>query len=252
MTLQIWQTAKPFIEIAILWFMFYRLLEFFEGTRAFQVLKGIIVLILAFLIFQILGLYTINWLITRLFGISVIGLMIIFQPEIRHGLARLGQQHLFAVTLKDEEIIALVKEIATATFRLSQKKIGALIAIERENKLTSYIESGIILDSKVRGELLQSIFNPGSPLHDGGVVIRGEAVAAAVCLFPLTENPHFSKVMGTRHRAAIGLTEHMDAAVVLVSEETGEVSIAFQGRFINIESEEGLIKALRSILIEHK
>lgn len=250
--LEIWQSAKPFVEIAILWFMFYRLLEFFEGTRAFQVLKGIIVLILAFLIFQILGLYTINWLITKLFALSVIGLMIIFQPEIRHGLARLGQQHLFAVTLKEEEIIALIKEIANAAFRLSQSKIGALIAVERENKLTSYIESGIILDSKVKSELLQSIFNPNSPLHDGGVIIRGKTIASAVCLFPLTENPHFSKVMGTRHRAAIGFTEHMDAAVALVSEESGEVSIAFQGRFIKIDSEERLIEVLKSILIRNK
>lgn len=247
---EIWYSIKPYLEIAILWYMFYRILAFFEGTRAFQVLKGIIVLIAAFLVFQILGLKTVNWLITKLFALSVIGLIIIFQPEIRHGLARLGQQHFFAVALKKEEIVEIVKEIAAAAFRLSQKRVGALIAIERENKLSSYVESGIVLDSQINSELLQSVFNPHSPLHDGGVIISGPRIAAAVCLFPLTENPHFSKIMGTRHRAAIGLTEHMDAAVVVVSEETAEVSVAFQGRFIDVKSEEELINTLKDLLIK--
>src|SRR3989338_7605619 len=181
MILEIWQSAKPFIEIAILWFMFYRLLEFFAGTRAFQVLKGIIVLVTAFLVFQLLGLQTVNWLMTKLFALSVIGLIIIFQPEIRYGLAKLGQQHLFAVPLKEEEIIAILSEIASGVFQLSHKKFGALIAIERDDKLNPYIESGIALESKVNSELLQSIFNPHSPLHDGGVVVRGGSITAAVC-----------------------------------------------------------------------
>jgi diadenylate cyclase len=247
-----WDGLKPIIEIAILWFVIYRIVVFFEGTRAFQVLKGIILLIIAFFVFEILGLTTLDWLMTRFFAISIIGILIIFQPEFRQGLARLGQQHLFAPVLAEEEIIAVINEIASALNILSQKKIGAIIAMERESKLNTYTESGVGLDSKVSSEALQSIFMPDSPLHDGGVVIRGERIVSAVCLFPLSENPKFNKTIGTRHRAVLGLSEQTDAVVMMVSEETGNIGMAYEGKFIEIKDEKTLISALKNILISQK
>lgn len=248
----IWSTIKPAFEILILWLVFYRILVFFEGTRSFQVLKGITYLIIAFLLSQILGFDTLNWLLTKLFAISIIALMIIFQQELRHGLARLGQQHLFNVALEEAEVVALLEEITNAVYKLSKNKIGCILAIEREIKLKTYIESGIPLDGKISSELIQSIFYPKSPLHDGGVVIRGDRVVAASCLFPLSDNPNFSKLIGTRHRAALGLTEQTDAVVVMVSEETAEVSIAAEGRFIPVTNRERFVSVLRNLFMQTK
>lgn len=248
--INIWSIVKPFAEIVVMWVVFYRILVFFEGTRAFQVLKGITYIVLAFLLSQILGFNTLNWLLTKFFGISIIAVVIIFQQELRQGLARLGQQHLFRLDLEESEVIALVDEISSAAFKLAQKKIGCLVAIERDSRLKTYIESGLVIDSKVSSVLIQSIFTPTSPLHDGGVIIRGERIIAASCLFPLSENPGLSKIIGTRHRAAIGMTEQTDAIVVLVSEETGEVSIAAEGRFIPIVNKERFANILKGLLVE--
>jgi len=249
MTFVIWSTIKPIIEILILWAVFYRILVFFEGTRAFQVLKGIIYLLVAFLISQILGLDTLNWLLTKFFAISIIAILIIFQPELRHGLARLGQQHLFNITLEESEIVAIIEEITTAVYKLSRQKTGCLIAIERETKLKTYIESGLTINSRVSSELIQSVFQIQSPLHDGGMIIRGEHIVAVSCLFPLSENPNFSKLLGTRHRAALGITEQTDCIVVMVSEESAEISIASDGRFIPVINRERLVNLLKNLLV---
>ena len=240
--------VKAVIEIIILWVVFYRILLFFEGTRAFQVLRGITYLIIARLLSQILGFEVLNWLLRHFFSIWIIVIVVIFQHELRSGLARLGQQHLFTISLGEPEIKALVNEIYDTVYHLSKRKSGCLIAIEREMKLDLYIESGIVIDGKVSSALLQSIFMPGTPLHDGGVVIRGEHVAASSCLFPLSDNPSVGKTVGTRHRAALGLSEHTDALIVLVSEETGEISVAFEGHFIAVHSEEHFMKLLNQIL----
>lgn len=252
MSFFIWDTIKPTIEILILWIVYYRILAFFEGTRAFQVLKGLTYLLIAFFVSKFLGLDTLNWLLTKLFGISIIALLIIFQQELRQGLARLGQQHLFNITLAEVEIIALIEQITTTVYKLSRSKVGCLIALERETKLTTYMESGIKVDAKITSELLTSIFMPRSPLHDGGVIISNTRIATASCLFPLSENPNFSSIIGTRHRAAIGITEQTDAIVVLVSEETGEISVAADGRFIPIVNKERLTNLLKSLLINPK
>ncbi len=252
MTSIIWIMIKPIIEISILCVAFYRILVFFAGTRAFQVLRGIIYLVVAFLLSQILGFTTLNWLLTKLFGISIIALLIIFQQELRHGLARLGQQHLFTVTLEESELLALIEEIISATVKLSLSKIGALMAIERETKLEIYIESGVKIDSELTSELLQSIFLPPSPLHDGGVIIRGKRIAAASCLFPLSENPNLNKILGTRHRAALGISEQTDAIVILISEETGEISVAMEGRFIPVINKERFHALLKELLMKPK
>ena len=244
--------TKAVIEITILWVVFYRVLLFFEGTRAFQVLRGITYLIIALLLSQILGFEVLNWLLRHFFSIWIIVIVIIFQHELRVGLARLGQQHLFTISLGEPEIKALVDEIYDTVYHLSRRKNGCLIAIERETKLDLYIESGIIIDGKVSSALLQSIFMPGTPLHDGGVVIRGERVAASSCLFPLSDNPSVGKTVGTRHRAALGLSEHTDALIVMVSEETGEISIASEGHFIAVPNEEHFMKLLNQMLVPAK
>jgi len=245
-------TARTVSEIIILWVVFYRTLLFFEGTRAFQVLRGITYLIIALLLSQILGFEVLNWLLRNFFSIWIIVIVVIFQNELRSGLARLGQQHLFTISLGEPEIKALIDEIYDTLSRLSKRKTGCLIAIEREMKLDLYVESGIVLDGKVSSAFLQTIFMPNTPLHDGGVVIRGERVAASSCLFPLSDNPSLGKTVGTRHRAALGLSEHTDALIVLVSEETGEISIAFEGRFIAVLNEEHFIKTVRHILVSEK
>lgn len=249
MTFFIWSFLKPIVEIFILWILFYKTLVFFDGTRSFHVLKGIIYLVIAFLLSQILGFDTLNWLLTKFFGISIIALLIIFQQELRIGLARLGQQHLFSVALEDAEVVAILEEVTDAVYKMAKNKIGCLIAIEREDKLKTYVESGVDIDAKISSELIQSIFMTYSPLHDGGIVTRYDRVIAASCLFPLSENTNLSKIIGTRHRAALGLTEHTDAVVILVSEESGEVSIANEGRFIPIVNRERAMHILKNLLI---
>jgi len=249
MSFVFWEIVKPLSEIVILWVMLYHILVFFEGTRAFQVFKGIIYLIVAFLIFQILGLDTLNWLLTKFFAISIIALVIIFQQELRHGLARLGQQHLFNFGLEESEIIEIIEQITSATYKLARQKTGCLIAIERNTKLKPYIESGLMIDSQISSELIQCIFNPQSPIHDGGIITRGNRIVAAACLFPLSDNPNFSKIIGTRHRAALGITEQTDTVVIMVSEETSEISVACDGRFIPIVNRERLVNILKDLLI---
>jgi len=241
--------TKAVFEITVLWAVFYQIIVFIEGTRSFQVLKGILILIIAFLVSKYFGLDTLNWLLTKIFAISIIAVLIIFQQELRTGLARLGQQHLFNIALEEAEIMAIIEEITSAVYKMSKNKIGCLIAIEREDKLKTYIESGVPINGKVSGELIQSIFMPQAPLHDGGLIIRAESVIAASCLFPLSDNPNFSKIIGTRHRAALGLTEQTDAVVVMVSEETSEISVAVDGRFIPVVSRERLVNILRNLFV---
>lgn len=232
---------KYIVEIIILWFLYYMLLVFIQGTRAVQVLKGLILLFLIFIVAQELKLETINWIVTKIFTISIIGFLIIFQPELRRGLARIGQ---FGMFYREKQTL---DEIAKAALILAKKKVGALIAIEREIGLKVYIESGISIDSQITSELLNTIFMPNTPLHDGGVVIQGSRIAAAGCLFPLTQNPHISKTMGTRHRAGIGLSEETDAVIVIVSEETSEISIASGGKLVKNIDEKDLAKVLGNI-----
>lgn len=221
---------------------------FFQGTRAFQVLKGIAYLIIALLISQIFGLHVLNWLLKNFFSIWIVVIVVIFQQELRMGLARLGQQHLFHLSMGESELKALIEEIAEAVYKLAKKKTGCLIAIERQTKLTNYIESGVLLDSKTSSPLLQSIFALQSPLHDGGVVISGERIVASSCLFPLSDNPSVSKTVGTRHRAALGLSEDTDALIILASEETGDVSVVIDGRFIKIDDQTHLERLIKELL----
>lgn len=240
---------KPVIEIAILWFIIYRLLAFVKGTRAVQVLRGIIIIIIIFFLTQKLGFDVINWIFAKLFALSVIAFLIVFQPELRSGLARIGREKVFGSIITEEKVI---EEIAKSASMLSKKKIGAILAIQREVSLEPYMESGVTIDSNVTSELLNTIFMPNTPLHDGGVIIHGDRIIAGGCLFPLTQNPDVSKLLGTRHRAAIGLTEETDAVCVVISEETGAVSVANAGKLTRDLDRERLINHLRALLYRPK
>ena len=175
---------KPIVEITILWFVIYHVMIFFEGTRAMQALRGIIILTVAFFLFQKLNLEVLNWLMSKLFTISVIAILIIFHPEIRQGLARLGQQYLFGAASKEDEIDQILKEIDKATESMVKAAIGALIAIEKLDPLNPYTGSGVIVDARVSSDLLESIFTPHNPLHDGAVIIQRGRILAAGCLLP--------------------------------------------------------------------
>lgn len=239
--LKLW---KPVIEITVLWFVFYRILLFIKDTRAVQVLKGLILLAAMFLLIQKLEFDILSWILTKLFALSIFAFLIIFQPEMRRGLARIGQDHIFGFFMKEERVIG---EIVNSVVNLSKKKTGALIAIEREVGLKAYIETGIVIDSKVTSELIETIFMPASPLHDGGIIIQSDRIAASGCLFPLTQNQHISKTLGTRHRAAIGLTEETDAVVLVVSEETGAISISLEGGLSRDLDKEALERILKDL-----
>ena len=221
---------KAILEILILWFVIYKIFLFLKGTKAVYLLRGIVILVIAFFVFQKTDLYVLSWLLTKFFAFFLILVVIIFQPELREGLIRLGKRHIFYIEPKQEEIDRLIRAIVSAVSIMSKRNIGALMAIKREIGLKNYIESGVILNADITSEILQNIFFPGTPLHDGGVIIDGTKIIAAGCLFPLTDNPDLERAMGMRHRAAVGLSESSDAIVIVVSEERGSISLAINGQ----------------------
>jgi len=239
---------KPAIEILILWFVIYHILIFFEGSRAIQVLRGIIILLLAFFLFERMNFQVLDWLLTNLFGTSVIAVLIIFHSEIRQGLARLGQRQLFGTVLREEELSQMLKEIGDAVEHISKDKFGAIIAIEKNDPLTSYIESGQLIDASVSSDLIQAIFTPNNPLHDGGLIIQHGRIAAAGCFFPLTQNQDLSRIFGTRHRAALGLSEETDAMIIIVSEERHDVSLVYSGKLYKDLSRENLVSQIKEVI----
>jgi diadenylate cyclase len=239
---------KPIVEILILWFMIYHIMLFFEGTRAIQVLRGIVILLLAFFLFQRLDLKILDWLLTKLFGISVIAILIIFHPEIRQGLARLGQRHFFGTALREEELEHMLQEICKAAENISKNKIGALIAIERQVPLTAYIETGVMIDGRVSSDLIEAIFTPNNPLHDGALIIQDGRIITAGCLFPLTQDKDLSRIFGTRHRAALGLSEETDAIIIIVSEERQDISLVYRGKLYKGVSREELISRIKEVM----
>jgi diadenylate cyclase len=226
------------LEMLLLWGAYYLLFLLLKGTAAEQVLKGLIIITAVIMLTRGFNLVIINWILTRFLAISVIAFLILFQPEIRRGLARIGR---FGVFSGEWEIL---EEIAKAAIVISKKKLGALIAIEREIGLRRYVESGVNIDARVTSELINTIFSPNTPLHDGGIIISEQRVEAAACLFPLTQNPNIPKTMGTRHRAALGLSEETDAVVVVVSEETGGISLAIGGKMTTSINPKDVAKVL--------
>ena len=210
-------------------FIIYQLLQFIRGTHAVQMALGALVLVILYWASLWLNLQTLNWLLRTFLPYVVFGLIVIFQAEIRKVLAHLGKTPLLGAFSR-EKPEETIDEIVLAATTLASQKIGAIIVLEREMGLRSYIETGIALDALVTYDLLISIFNPKTPLHDGAVVVQGKRIAAAACFLPLTVNPALSRTLGSRHRAAIGVTEDTDCVVVVVSEETGTISLVAGGR----------------------
>lgn len=232
---------KPLIEIGIFWFAYHLLFAYVRDSGMVQALKGLVTLFIIFFFAQLLDLKAIEWVLSHLFQISIIGFLVIFRPELRRGLTRIGQSPLFRVFLKEEKTL---DDITKAVLTMSKNRIGALIAIEKEISLKPYMESGITLDGVLTSELLLTIFMPNTPFHDGGVIVHGGRVVAVGCLFPLSQSPHLSKTLGTRHRAGFGLSEETDAMVIVVSEETGIISVMQQGKMVRNVEEEGLRRFL--------
>jgi diadenylate cyclase len=245
MTYYAWIWWKVLAEICLLWLSFYYLLTFIKGTRALSVLKGLALLGVILFAAQVLGFKVISWIMTKLLAIWVLAIIVIFQPELRRGLAQIGEIGIYS---KKERVI---DEIARSVDILSKKKIGAIIAVEREIGLRHFVESGVQLDSRVTSELINTVFMPNTPLHDGGIIIREGRIVAAGCLFPLTQDINLSKSLGTRHRAAIGLTEETDAICIVVSEETGVISLAIGGRLTRNLDKDALIRVLNNIYKPH-
>ena len=230
MTLRIFNLIRwqDILDILLVTVILYRLLLIIKGTKAAQMLIGLGVLFIAFVLSKYLGLYTIDWIIQSLWAQIVLAIIILFQPEIRRTLAQMGEARFLPSFTTAEELRSL-EEIIKASVALSNRKIGALIVIEKDTNLKDFIEMGTQLDAKVSRELLLSIFHPTAPIHDGAVIIRGNRVVAAGCFLPLTLSAEISKSLGTRHRAGIGLTEETDAVVIIVSEETGGITTAIGG-----------------------
>jgi diadenylate cyclase len=216
------------LDIGVVSLILYRLLLIIKGTKAAQMLIGLGILLLASLASRYLELFTIDWIVQSFFAQIVIAIIVLFQPEIRRALAHMGETQFLTFT-KAEELKSL-EEIVRATISLANRKIGALIVIERDTSLKDFVEVGTFLDARVSKELLMSIFHPTSPIHDGAVIIKGNRIAAAGCFLPITLSSELSKSLGTRHRAGIGLTEETDAVALIVSEETGWISMSLDGK----------------------
>lgn len=239
------------VEIIIIAYLAYHLMVWIKNTKAWMLMKGIIVLGAFILIAAILKMNTILWIAEKSINVLAIAAIVVFQPELRRALEKLGQKDFWSTFMPFERTVAsgrfqeeTIDAIVEACFAMGEAKTGALIVVEREIKLTEYQHTGIDLDSKVSSQLLVNIFEHNTPLHDGAVIIRGDRIVAATCYLPLSDNMRLSKELGTRHRAAIGMSEVSDALVIVVSEESGRVSYAVGGHLTRAVTEEQLREKL--------
>jgi len=238
------------IDILLVSYVIYKLIMLIRGTRAVQLLKGIMVIVVTWLLSKYFELTTLHWMMSQAFTFGVLALVIIFQPELRRALEQLGRGKLFSRThtsQDDDTLRRMVQEVGKSITYMAKRRIGALIVIERETGLNDYVETGIAINGRVSSELLINIFIPNTPLHDGAVILRKDTVLAAGCYLPLSENTSISKELGTRHRAAIGMSEVSDGVSVVVSEETGQVSFALNGEVRRNLTEEQLTE----LMLEH-
>lgn len=239
-----WRIA---LEISLLAVAIYYVLMFVRGTRGWSVAIGFLLLMAVTLITWALKLEVVNWLLAKFLPFSAFAVLVIFQPELRRMLSELGNLPLFYTAREQRENIEVIIQTVE---RLAEVKIGALIALEQAIQLQEVVESGIVVDCEATPEMLETIFFPNNAIHDGGVIIRGDRIAYAACIFPLTQRQDLNKSLGTRHRAAIGLTEETDAVVVAVSEETGLISYAYKGQLVRGVSHEELRAFLTSVLVK--
>ncbi len=237
------------LDVLFVWFVIYKLITLIKGTKAVQLLKGIFVIIIAKVITDFFGMNTLGWLLDQVINFGLLAIIIIFQPEIRRALEQIGRGKLFSRSTMqlEEEQDRLLQAMSKSVSYMAKRRIGALISIERETGLTDYIETGIPLHANITSELMINIFIPNTPLHDGAVILQKDKIASAGCYLPLSESPFISKELGTRHRAAIGLSEVTDAITIVVSEETGAVSLTSNGdlhRDLSMEEFEAHLKRL--------
>jgi diadenylate cyclase len=240
------------LDIALVSVLIYEFLKLIRGTRAMQMAVGSLLVIGLFYVSQLAPLQTLNWLIRNMLVYVAFAAIVIFQGDIRRALAHFGQAPFFRYFYRQEAADETIEEVVVAATLLAQQKAGAIFAIEREIGLRNYIESGIPLDAALTYDLLVTIFRPGSPLHDGAVILQEGRIAAAACFLPLTVNPRLSRELGTRHRAAIGLTEESDAAAIVVSEETGQISIALKGEIERGLTPDDLRARLRTLIQQRR
>ncbi|MCT0006756.1 TIGR00159 family protein [Weissella confusa] len=237
------------IDIVIVWWLLYRLMMLIRGTKAVTLLRGVGIVIAVKLISWYVGLTTISWLTDQIINWGVIALVVVFQPEIRRGLEHLGRSALFKQKQAYQQETRLINELDDAIQYMSKRHIGALISIEMETGLEEYIETGIKIDAEVSSQLLINTFIPNTPLHDGAVIINDARLAAAAAYLPLSDNPTIPKELGTRHRASVGISEVTDALTIVVSEETGDVSITRNAELMQSLSREDYRKYLTRQLV---
>lgn len=235
------------LDVGIVAFIVYRLLLLIRGTRAMQMLTGLGILGIGFFMSSTFELFTTHWLMSYFFDYLILIVIVLFQDDLRRALTHVGRNPFFATTTDLEER-EMIEEVARAASRMAKERIGALIVIERETGLKNFIDTGSYIDAKVKSELIYSIFIPSSPIHDGAVILTNGRVAAAGCFLPLSKDPNIDKRYGTRHRAALGLTEDTDAVVVLVSEEAGEAHLVKNGKLMTNLNEAELIQSLSALL----
>ncbi|MCT0007281.1 TIGR00159 family protein [Weissella confusa] len=237
------------IDIVIVWWLLYRLMMLIRGTKAVTLLRGVGIVIAVKLISWYVGLTTISWLTDQIINWGVIALVVVFQPEIRRGLEHLGRSALFKQKQAYQQETRLINELDDAIQYMSKRHIGALISIEMETGLEEYIETGIKIDAEVSSQLLINTFIPNTPLHDGAVIIKDARLEAAAAYLPLSDNPTIPKELGTRHRASVGISEVTDALTIVVSEETGDVSITRNAELMQSLSREDYRKYLTRQLV---
>ena len=234
------------VDILLVAFLIYKLLELIRGSRAFQMVVGTLIVVMLYFISRWARLETVDWLLRNSLAYVGFAIIVLYQAELRKALAHLGKAPLFRFL--GPHASETIDEVVFATTTLARRRTGAIIVIERDIGLRSYIEGGIALDAILTYDLLLSIFNPRTPLHDGAVIVQGDRVAAAACFLPLSINPHLSKELGTRHRAAIGITEDTDAVAIVVSEETGTISYLEDGNILRGMDGDTLRSKLRQVL----
>lgn len=246
-TLWSWVTVANVIDILIVSFFIYQIMRISQGTRSTELLKGILVIITIKVMSSFFQLHTTEYIVDFIIQWSAIALIVIFQPELRRGLQHIGRGSLFSVRKKSDPVEDMVEELAESVNYMSRRHIGALISIEKESPLTGYIKTGIPLDAEISSEIIINAFIPNTPLHDGAMIIEDFRIASAASYLPLSESPAIPKKYGTRHRAAIGLSEETDAITIVVSEETGAVSVAYRSNLIP----ELTVEEMAEYLIEH-
>ncbi|UII56121.1 diadenylate cyclase CdaA [Cytobacillus spongiae] len=242
------------IDILLVWYVIYKLIMIVRGTKAVQLLKGIFVILIVKIISDQFHLQTLGWMMQQVLTWGFLAIIIIFQPELRRALEQLGRGRFFSrsSSQEEEDQEKMVESITKAVDYMAKRRIGALISVERETGMGDYIETGVQLQSKISSELLINIFIPNTPLHDGAVILQRNTVAAAACYLPLSESPFISKELGTRHRAALGISEVTDSITVIVSEETGSVSLTKNGELLRDLSSDKFKEVLSKELITVK